>query len=39
MTATKARKVLGKEAVVLSDKEIQEIIDLLNKFVEIVLFD
>ena len=39
MTVSKARKILGREAVVLLAKEIQEIIDLLNKFAEIVLFD
>ena len=37
MTLTEARKILGKEAVGLSDKEIQEIIDWLDTFADIVL--
>jgi hypothetical protein len=37
MTLSEARKILGKEAVGLSDKEIQEMIDWLNTFANIVL--
>jgi len=37
MTLTEARRILGKEAVGLSDKEIQEIIDWLDIFADIVL--